>query len=106
MNYGDGLGSYEEAVGFPLANAEAVKDVEQFDWPDPDDWDVSGLRPRCEQWLNYPIAAGCYEPFYLYCRLRGMEQALEDLSTNSAIAEAIQTAFQCPRTLGTRLGRA
>jgi len=89
MTYGDGLGTYEETVGFPLANAETVQDVERFDWPDPDDWDVSRLRAQCEQWLDYPIAAGCYEPFYLYCRLRGMEQALEDLAVNPGIAEAI-----------------
>ena len=38
--YGDGLGSYEEAVNNPLANAETAADVERFDWPDPAMWDV------------------------------------------------------------------
>ena len=46
------------------------------------------MRAKCEAWRGYPILGGCYEPFYLYCRLRGMEQALADLALNPAVAEA------------------
>ncbi len=88
IEYGNGLGSYEETVYSPLANAENTRDVERFDWPDPMEWDVSPMRIYCEEWLDYPIVGGCYEPFYLYCRLRGMEQALRDLTLHPAIAEA------------------
>jgi uroporphyrinogen decarboxylase len=49
---------------------------------------VRGLRVRCEKWRGYPILGGTYEPFYLYCHLRGMEQALEDLILNQAVLEA------------------
>ena len=86
--YGDGIGTYEEVVTNPLANAETVADVERFDWPDPAAWDAEGMRAKCEAWQPYPILAGCYEPFYLYCHLRGMEQALADLAINRAMAEA------------------
>jgi uroporphyrinogen decarboxylase len=85
---GDGLGTYEEVVTNPLAQAETVQDIERFDWPDPNAWEVDGLRTQCEEWAGYPILGGCYEPFYLYCRLRGMEQALTDLAVNAAIVEA------------------
>jgi len=88
VEYGDGLGVYEETNYSPLAGAESVRHVERFDWPDPEAWDVSGLRTQCEIWRDYPILAGSYEPFYLYCRLRGMEQAMEDLVENPQIAEA------------------
>ena len=87
--YADGLGSYEEAVVHPLAGATSVREVERFEWPDPNEWDVSGLRAQCEQWSDYPLLAGGCEMFYLYCRLRGMEQALEDLIENPAVADAI-----------------
>lgn len=87
--YADGLGYYEEAVEHPLGSAASVRDVERFDWPDPCEWDVSGLRAQCEEWRDYPLLAGGCEMFYLYCRLRGMEQALEDLISEPAIAEAI-----------------
>jgi uroporphyrinogen decarboxylase len=87
--YADGLGYYEEAVEHPLAAAVSVRDIERFDWPDPGEWDVSDLRAQCERWSDYPLLAGGCEMFYLYCRLRGMEQALEDLILNPAIADAI-----------------
>ena len=80
ISYGEGLGTYEEAVSHPLAEAQTAADVERFDWPDPALFDVDGMRAQCEAWHGYPILGGCYEPFYLYCRLRGMEQALADLA--------------------------
>jgi uroporphyrinogen decarboxylase len=88
ISYGEGLGTYEEAVSNPLGKAETAADVERFDWPDPALFDVDGMRAKCEAWHGYPILGGCYEPFYLYCRLRGMEQALADLAVNPAVAEA------------------
>ncbi|HMD83410.1 MAG TPA: uroporphyrinogen decarboxylase family protein [Terriglobia bacterium] len=88
ISYGDGLGTYEEAATNPLAKAETAADVERFDWPDPSLFDIDGLRAQCEAWHGYPILGGCYEPFYVYCRLRGMEQALTDLSLNPEVAEA------------------
>jgi len=87
--YADGLGYYEEAVDHPLAAATTVREVEAFDWPDPGEWDLSGLREQCETWRDYPLLAGGSEMFYLYCRLRGMEQALEDLIESPAIADSI-----------------
>ncbi len=87
--YGEGMGCYEETVACPLAGASSVGEVEGFDWPDPNDWSIDAMRAQCEEWKDYPTVGGCYEPFYLYCRLRGMEQALEDLVVNPEIAEAI-----------------
>jgi uroporphyrinogen decarboxylase len=87
--YADGLGSYEEAVGHPLAAAGSVAGVERFSWPDPCEWDVSGLAAQADEWSDYPLLAGGCELFYLYCRLRGMEQALEDVAANPAIADCI-----------------
>jgi uroporphyrinogen decarboxylase len=86
--YGDGLGVYEEVARSPLASANSVADIERFTWPDPADWDVSGLRAECESWTGYPILGASYEPFYLYSRMRGMEQALEDISQNPAMVDA------------------
>jgi uroporphyrinogen decarboxylase len=89
IDYGEGIGEYEEDAHHPLAEASTVADIERFGWPDPAAFDVAGLRARCAEWAGYPIVAGSSEPFYLYCRLRGMEQSLEDLVTNPEIAEAI-----------------
>ena len=85
--YADGLGYYEEAVFHPLASARTVAEIERFEWPDPNHWDVACLAAQCDQWPDYPLLAGSSEPFYLYCRLRGMELALSDLIDNPAIVE-------------------
>jgi uroporphyrinogen decarboxylase len=87
--YADGLGYYEEAVSHPLAAASTVRDIEQFAWPDPNEWDVSGLRAQADAYSDYPLLAGGSEMFYLYCRLRGMERALEDLIAEPAIADCV-----------------
>jgi uroporphyrinogen decarboxylase len=87
--YADGLGVYEEAVNPPLASARTAAEIDAFPWPKAEDWNASGLREECLQWQDYPIAGASYEPFYLYCRLRGMEQALEDLAVNPEIVDAV-----------------
>jgi uroporphyrinogen decarboxylase len=89
VSYGDGLGQYEEAVSHPLAEADSIADLEQFDWPTADIWDYSHLREQCLQWPDNPILCGSSEPFYLYCRLRGMERSLADLIENPEFAEAL-----------------
>lgn len=86
--YGDSLGTYEEVVTSPLAQAESAADIERFDWPDPNAWQVDSLREKCAEWADYPILGGCYEPFYLYCRLRGMQQALADLTLDPEMVDA------------------
>ncbi len=89
MAYGDSIGEYEEDAHHPLGDAETVAEIEAFDWPDPAGFDIEGLKTRCLEWKGYPILGATSEPFYLYCRLRGMEQALEDLIARPEIAEAI-----------------
>ena len=104
VSYGDGQGVYEESISFPLAQAESVADVEQFDWPNPADFEFDRMRAGCEEWSEYPLSGGCYEPFYLYCHLRGREQAMEDLVSNPAIVEAaLQRIFEIHRAV---IGRA
>lgn len=89
ISYGDNIGEYQEDLYHPLGDAETVAEVEAFDWPDAADFDVAGLRRICREWQGYPILGATSEPFYLYCRMRGMERALEDLVARPALAEAI-----------------
>ena len=95
IRYGDSIGEYEEDASHPLGEAETVAEIDAFEWPDAADFDVGALRRECLEWKGYPILGATSEPFYLYCRLRGMEQALEDLIVRSQMAEAIlQHIFQ------------
>jgi uroporphyrinogen decarboxylase len=84
-----GTGSYAETAHHPLAAATTVADVNAFRWPEPDDFDVTGIPAAIARNAGYRfVRGGHYEPFLLYCDLRGMEQAYEDLLLEPAIAEA------------------
>jgi uroporphyrinogen decarboxylase len=90
MPYGDGAGVYEEVVTAPLAGARTVSDIEGCPWPDPAAFDYRGLRAECREYhQEYPVLGVAYEPFYLYCRLRGMERALEDIGDNPEFVDAL-----------------
>lgn len=85
-----GTGHYMEADGYPLANFTSTREIEQYDWPRAEDFDystiVQALRNDDGRRL---IRGGEYEPFWLYNRLRGMEQGFMDLIENEAIAQCI-----------------
>ena len=90
------FGSYDEYASHPLAEAETVADVLNWDWPSPDDWDVSGVRAQCEQWqapvryhLRYEVG-GIFEWSW---GLRGFERFLIDLIEQPDIACAIMDRF-------------
>jgi uroporphyrinogen decarboxylase len=90
------FGTYDEYAGHPLADAENVADVLSWAWPDPDEWDVSGVRDQCER-LNRDVRYSLrYEVggiFEWSWALRGFEQFLVDLAQNSEVAGAIMDRF-------------
>lgn len=85
-----GGGTYNEADFRPLEHATSVGELRAYKWPSPDDFDYSGVTRFVDaQDGSRPICAGVYEPFLLYCLLRGLEQGFEDLLVNTDIADAI-----------------
>lgn len=91
--YADGAGTYDEVINHPLEEATTLEDVAAFDWPSPDWFDYSGMSLQAEKLHaeGWPVQCGHYEPFLLYCHLRGMEQAFMDLHINPELADAILT---------------
>ena len=85
-----GSGAYDEVAHQPLASATSVQQVHDFVWPSPDDFDYSTVTESIERSDGYrAIRAGAYEPFLLYCKMRGLEQSYEDLILHPEIADAI-----------------
>jgi uroporphyrinogen decarboxylase len=84
-----GTAEYEEDAAHPLGGATTVAEIERFPWPDPAAFDCGAMREACLRYADYPILGASSEPFYLYCRLRGMERALLDLVELPALAEAM-----------------
>ena len=84
---------YYDAVERPLASAETIQDIENFDWPDPyDHGRVEGLRQEAQylhDHADYAIIADimCGGPFEQACILRGYQDFLVDLHWNPKFAE-------------------
>jgi uroporphyrinogen decarboxylase len=88
ISYGSGV--YSEPEHHPLAQADSVAEVDAHRWPSCDDFDYSVVTRALDAADGYrPIHAGCYEPFLLYCYLRGLETSLEDLVLRPEIADAM-----------------
>jgi uroporphyrinogen decarboxylase len=84
-----GSGAYEEAISHPLADLSTPEQIEEFPWPDPDARDWDAFRKQLREVSGYrAVRCGSYEPFLLYCEMRGMEQAMVDLLINPDIVEA------------------
>ncbi|MFW6155420.1 MAG: uroporphyrinogen decarboxylase family protein [Planctomycetota bacterium] len=83
-------GSYQEVAAHPLAGATTVEQIHAYPWPSADDHDYEAFDAQVQRLSGRrPVRCGGYEPFLVYCHLRGMEQAMMDLILEPSIAEAI-----------------
>ena len=90
MDYG--TGAYNEVEHRPLSGASTVEEIHAYPWPNPDDHDWDDLKAKVKKLSGRrAVRAGGYEPFLLYCAMRGMEQSFMDLMIEPEIAEAILT---------------
>jgi len=65
-----------------LSNANDISDLENFDWPDPNDFDYSQLKMECSKYNEYAIIYGFADIWQRPCLIRGLENALMDLYVN------------------------
>ena len=80
-DYGDGV--YSECVSNPLSQYGSVEEIEKnYTWPSADWFDYSVIPGQIEGKEQYPIRGGGSEPFLVYKKLRGQEQAMADLVLN------------------------
>jgi uroporphyrinogen decarboxylase len=87
ISYGPGV--YNEVDHRPLAHVTRTDEIDRFRWPSVEDFDYSPITQFLHADDGYrAIGGGTYEPFLLYCAMRGLEQAFEDLALNEDIVEA------------------
>lgn len=86
------FGVYNEIAFHPLAHVKTVKEVEEYNWPHPDWFDVSHLKEEIkrindkERHAIIFFAGGSFEtPWYM----RGLERFLMDMVECPEIAETI-----------------
>jgi uroporphyrinogen decarboxylase len=88
QSYADGAGTYSEVIEHPLAGVQSVEDIEKYAWPKPDWFDFSDVRTKLAGAGDRVVRGGGYEPFLLYCQMRGLEQAFMDLLEAPEIVDA------------------
>ncbi len=104
QEYADGAGSYEEVIDGPFARMQDPGELEDFAWPSPDWFDYSVVPKRLDEWSEWPILAGHFEPFNLYCALRGLEQALMDtVAAPDFLEVALHKIFEFHYEFNTRV---
>ena len=84
IDYGSGI--YKECIFHPLARYTSLAEIKRnYTWPNPDWWDYSRIKSQIRGNEIYPIRGGGSEPFLIYKKLRGQEQAFLDLVSNPEI---------------------
>jgi uroporphyrinogen decarboxylase len=103
MDYGSG--TYKEFSSHPLASVTTVEEVHAFAWPNPDDHDFEAFKSHIEHAPRHRIVrSGEFEPFLIYCGMRGMELAMMDLLAEPEIAQtALDHIFQYYERLNQRI---
>jgi len=100
-----GAGSYDEFDNHPLEQVTSVEEIHAYAWPRVEDHDFEQFaRDVAAAPRHRILCAGNYEPFLLYCALRGMELAMMDLKVEPEIVDAaLEHIFQYHYQLNARL---
>ena len=85
-------GQYRESVYHPFAEMSSVEEVENYDWPTPDQFDFSTLRDQCRRYEGYAVVTG--DPGYMDLINgtgfgRGVEQVIMDIATEDPVGMAL-----------------
>jgi uroporphyrinogen decarboxylase len=73
-------GVYWEQVGYPMAQAQTIADIDAFAWPSPEDYDYGALPDLCAEHPDRAIMIGYTAIFYWHNKLRGLELSMLDLA--------------------------
>ncbi|MDA3958263.1 uroporphyrinogen decarboxylase family protein, partial [Oceanispirochaeta sp.] len=71
--------AYGEVSFNPLKDMNSIEDLEQYPWPDPDDFDYETAAREANKLARDFVTLGpLISLFEVYCQMRGLEQALMD----------------------------
>jgi uroporphyrinogen decarboxylase len=79
-----------QALQHPLSEAETVEDIEKYNFPNPNDWDVVITEEEANNAKDYCVIGGAWAPFFNdTADLMGMEQFFINMYTNPEVAVAL-----------------
>ena len=83
-------GSYWEYAVYPLSRAESVAEIENYDWPAPDELSFETIRAvKAEHPDKAIIAYLAHAGYFTASHLRGLEKLLEDMALQPELAAAL-----------------
>ncbi len=81
---------YGQALSHPLAGAETVRDILDYEWPDPSWFTSKGCRAQCKEWAEYSIIGGPWVVVWSDAtELIGMEEYLVKMMTHPEVIHAL-----------------
>ncbi|MGI6777318.1 MAG: uroporphyrinogen decarboxylase family protein [Acetivibrionales bacterium] len=85
-----------QALNHPLSDAESVRDIEKYKFPNPDDWDVKISDDEMKDAEGFCLIGGTWAPFFHdAAELMGMEKFFIEMYENPAMVEAlVQKCFE------------
>lgn len=89
-----GNATYNEITFYPLSDARTIEDLDKFNWPDPDWFNISGIKEVCRRCEKYAVVL-CDERtnrttvLHQGIYLRGMEQIMLDIALNPEFVHAL-----------------
>ncbi|HSH09440.1 MAG TPA: uroporphyrinogen decarboxylase family protein [Oceanipulchritudo sp.] len=96
-----GKATYFEVSGPPLAEMEDPEELEEYPhWPDPDLYDYAALRRKAERARQFEFATmgPWVSHFEVYCRMRGLENALMDVLSEPEFLQAALDRIEAVQT--------
>jgi len=91
-----GSSTYNEVIYYPLANANSIEDIERFEWPEPNWFNLDNMEEVCRRYEQYAIVL-CDERtnrttvLHQGIYLCGMEKIMMDLIINPDFVHALFT---------------
>jgi uroporphyrinogen decarboxylase len=85
-----GLATYDEYVGFPLADFDSPGQLDDYPWPDPARFEYAQAKALADHARAFDFATiGPWVSFFeIYCQMRGLENALVDTLVDEDFLDA------------------
>lgn len=78
-----------QIVRRPLEAARTLAELQEYVWPDPDDFDYEAFRHELDRWPDRAIVVGHAGPFQLATGLRSMESLFIDMALEPELAHFV-----------------
>ena len=96
--YGDGIGTYPEAVYLPFAEMDSPADLEGYPFPQADWFDYGNVAGRCQELSQFALVCGgggTLDFMNGIARCRGVQQVLFDVGTADPVyLELVRQRFR------------